>query len=133
MLHFCRLLNFVLCFIPLLVGIVSESRMFSDADCNSNLTKAQVPANIPQMQPSPTELADMAQRANEVVRLLEELRLMYLPPTERGVKIDTGNVDNVTSADDHRPPKRPWEDMTKDGPSGSTEATFHEVCNLIYS
>ncbi|KAJ7592908.1 hypothetical protein C8J56DRAFT_1002894 [Mycena floridula] len=52
----------------------------------------------------------MAQRANQVVRLLEELRRMHLPEEEL-VKADSNHVD---VADDHRPPKRPWEDMSQD-------------------
>lgn len=82
------------------------------------------------MQPSPTELADMARHANQVVRLLEDLRRMSLPESERGVKVDSSNnVGAVNSSDDHRPPKRPWEDMAQDRPNGADEnsATTHEV------
>lgn len=68
-------------------------------------------------QPNPTELAEMAQKANEVVRLLEDLRRMYSPNGQDSAKTDSLNVG---TPDDHRPPKRPWEEMSKDGLNGTT-------------
>ncbi|KAF8071798.1 hypothetical protein FPV67DRAFT_1747001 [Lyophyllum atratum] len=66
----------------------------------------------------------MSQRAVEVVRLLEEYRRLNLPESER-VKMDTTAV--ITPPDDHRPPKRPWEDMAQDENADATEsASFAE-------
>lgn len=73
-------------------------------------------------QPNPTELAEMAQKANEVVRLLEDLRRMYSPDGQDNAKTDNLNAG---TPDDHRPPKRPWEEMSKDGLDGTQET--HEV------
>ncbi|KAF5372778.1 hypothetical protein D9615_010134 [Tricholomella constricta] len=70
---------------------------------------AQIQQSVPDVCPSPEELQEMSQRAVEVVRLLEEYRRLNLPESER-VKMDTV----ITPPDDHRPPKRPWEDMSQD-------------------
>ncbi|KAF9040994.1 hypothetical protein BDZ89DRAFT_331012 [Hymenopellis radicata] len=67
------------------------------------------------VQPSPTELADMMNRANRVVRLLEDLRRQVYPEGERA----RSSASSVR--DDHRPPKRPWEDMSKE--NGITDQT----------
>ncbi|KAF8896119.1 hypothetical protein BD779DRAFT_562732 [Infundibulicybe gibba] len=69
---------------------------------------AQLQNSVPHARPSPEELADMAQRANQVIRLLEEYRRLNLPENERS------KIDRMAS-DDHRPPKRPWEDMSQEG------------------
>jgi hypothetical protein len=66
----------------------------------------------PNVQVPPPELADMAERAAEVVRRLEEYRRLYLSEAER--KIDGGPA----TVEDHRPPKRPWEDVSRDGKAG---------------
>ncbi|KAG5647330.1 hypothetical protein DXG03_000398 [Asterophora parasitica] len=67
--------------------------------------------SVPDVCPSPEELQEMSHRAVEVVRLLEEYRRFNLPESER-VKMD--NAAAITPPDDHRPPKRPWEDMSQD-------------------
>jgi hypothetical protein len=67
----------------------------------------------------------MVRRANDVVKLLEDLRRMYASGPSRGVADGSG----LASAGDERPPKRPWEDISKHGdPEGGP---YHEVCNLI--
>ncbi|KAF9068974.1 hypothetical protein BDP27DRAFT_1402890 [Rhodocollybia butyracea] len=75
---------------------------------------ASLKSALPHVQPSQAEVADMARRANEVVRLLEVLRRME-PEGDRH-KIESTTSSALTSTpDDHRPPKRPWEDMAQDG------------------
>ncbi|KAF5340873.1 hypothetical protein D9758_012151 [Tetrapyrgos nigripes] len=81
---------------------------------------AQLTASLPYAQPSSTEIAEMANKANEVVRLLEELRRMNMPEAERVKQPEVSAVPVAAattppSPDDHRPPKRPWEDMSQDG------------------
>ncbi|KII85081.1 hypothetical protein PLICRDRAFT_701268 [Plicaturopsis crispa FD-325 SS-3] len=79
---------------------------------------AQLQASVPSAQPQPAEVADMAQRATHVVRLLEELRRMIAPPAERAE-----SASGMSSSDSHRPPKRPWEDVSQGGsrePEGSS-------------
>lgn len=101
----------------------------SPTPCSSSV--AQLQASLPHAQPSPAELADMSQRAHQVVRLLEEYRRLNLPENERA-KMDS--TTGATSTDDHRPPKRPWEDMSQDGGgAGNNEAaSFSEVRSCLY-
>lgn len=68
----------------------------------------------------------MSHLAEEVVRLLEEYRRLNLPESER-VKMD--NTMAMTPPDDHRPPKRPWEDMSQQDENSNLveSATFAEV------
>jgi len=79
----------------------------------------------------------MANKANEVVKLLEELRRMSMPEPER-IKVDTPAVAAAvvtSSPDDHRPPKRPWEDMSQDGQASAAQpesgGMFSEVRQSI--
>ncbi|KAK1222885.1 hypothetical protein PQX77_014307 [Marasmius sp. AFHP31] len=58
--------------------------------------------------PAPHEIIDMAARANQVVQLLEELRRPNESEGQRVMKNDP-----MASPEDHRPPKRPWEDMAE--------------------
>ncbi|KAK7463377.1 hypothetical protein VKT23_006732 [Stygiomarasmius scandens] len=84
---------------------------------------AQLNAALPYAQPSVTEIADMANKANEVVKLLEELRRLSMAEPER-IKVDTPAVAAAvvaSSPDDHRPPKRPWEDMSQDGQASTAQ------------
>ena len=72
---------------------------------------------MPHTQPSPQELEEMSQRAQTVVRLLEELQRMNLPEGEQGRDMNastTAAVSMQISPDDPRPPKRPWEDISQD-------------------
>ncbi|KAK0500290.1 hypothetical protein EDD18DRAFT_1068679 [Armillaria luteobubalina] len=66
----------------------------------------------------------MQHRANYVVRLLEDLRRQMQPDSER---VRTDSPVTVRSPDDHRQPKRPWEDMSHDGAAGETEGSYPEV------
>lgn len=77
----------------------------------------------PNVQPTQSELAEMSQRAMEVVRLLEEYRRVNFPEVEQ-VKMD-GAVA-MTPPDDHRPPKRPWEDLSQDGNAAGAETAVPE-------
>ncbi|KAJ7126841.1 hypothetical protein C8R44DRAFT_851315 [Mycena epipterygia] len=92
---------------------------------------AQLQASLQHVQPPPDEVAEMARRANEVVRLLEELRRMNAEETRPPLHTPTSSVllsngapgdprrlsgsaiENVPTEMevDQRPPKRPWEDM----------------------
>jgi hypothetical protein len=70
----------------------------------------------------------MSQRAIQVVRLLEEYRRLNFPEAER-TKFESAAT--ITPPDDHRPPKRPWEDMSQDGnTAGAENATYPEVCRF---
>ncbi|KAI0067301.1 hypothetical protein BV25DRAFT_1819632 [Artomyces pyxidatus] len=76
---------------------------------------AQMQASRPDAQPSTAELTEMGQHASQVVRLLEDLRRLSLSEHELA-------KDSVAPVpEDHRPPKRPWEDMTSETtPEAST-------------
>ncbi|CAL1717079.1 unnamed protein product [Somion occarium] len=78
--------------------------------CNALYSFASRYANSPNMQPSPSELHEMAQRASTVVRLLEDLRRLDLPADQPPKEESSHNG----ISDEHRPPKRPWEDMSRD-------------------
>ncbi|OBZ66141.1 hypothetical protein A0H81_13713 [Grifola frondosa] len=73
---------------------------------------AELVASQPQMQPSPPELEEMTYHAATVVRLLEDLRRMNASddaPAKDGLGMP------LNGADDHsRPPKRPWEDLSRE-------------------
>ncbi|THG98247.1 hypothetical protein EW026_g3902 [Hermanssonia centrifuga] len=68
---------------------------------------AQTP---PHMQPHPDELRDMHYFAGVVVHLLDDLRRLSLSEEQGGRE----GLVQVPSADESRPPKRPWEDMSRD-------------------
>ncbi|KAL0579288.1 hypothetical protein V5O48_002686 [Marasmius crinis-equi] len=70
--------------------------------------------------PAPHEIIEMANRANEVVRLLQELQQPGEPEGQRVIKSDP-----MASPDDHRPPKRPWEDMAEEGQVPADEANVN--------
>ncbi|KAG6828618.1 hypothetical protein H0H92_007263 [Tricholoma furcatifolium] len=93
---------------------VTDDRMPPPSVRDSTMTEMQ--QTMPEVCPGPDELQEMSQRAAEVVRLLEELRRMGLPESER-VKID--NAVTMTPPEDHRPPKRPWEDMSQEDPGAA--------------
>ncbi|KAF8643234.1 hypothetical protein AX16_009123 [Volvariella volvacea WC 439] len=61
-------------------------------------------------QPSSNELVEMTRTAHHVVRLVDDYRRAHIPESERN-KMDT--------SEDHRPPKRPWEDMAGPSAEGS--------------
>ncbi len=62
------------------------------------------------MQPHPDELRDMHYFAGVVVHLLDDLRRLSLSEEQGGRE----GLVQVPSADESRPPKRPWEDMSRD-------------------
>jgi hypothetical protein len=72
-------------------------------------------------KPSQAEIAEMGQRANIVMRLCEELKRLSLSEGE----LAKGPATVVPPPEEHRPPKRPWEDISADGATG----TDAEVCN----
>lgn len=68
---------------------------------SSDPSSAQLQSDMTE-SPSTAELNEMTQRANEVVHRLEEYRRLYAENDRKS--------DGATSLDDHRGPKRPWED-----------------------
>lgn len=81
---------------------------------------AELQVTSPNAYPTPAELAEMADKAALVVRLLSELRRYYYPnaadfvPDPPVHPLSTG-VATAMSASATRPPKRPWEDMAGAG------------------
>lgn len=65
------------------------------------------------MQPSPDEVQDMSKRAALVVRLMDDLRRLSLPEDQmpKDLPIPNGAIE------EHRPPKRPWEDTVDENTS----------------
>jgi hypothetical protein len=76
-------------------------------------------ASQPQARPSESEIAEMAERAAVVVKLLEEVRRLAMP---EGADDDP---NAHTLQPEGRAPKRPWEDMSND--DGSANASFTQV------
>ncbi|TDL20825.1 hypothetical protein BD410DRAFT_829474 [Rickenella mellea] len=62
-----------------------------------------------QQQPSAQEIAEMAHRAQHVIRLIEELRRLSLPDEE----LTKNDPDAPPPQVEGRPPKRPWEDISQ--------------------
>lgn len=110
---------------------------------------AQIQASLKHVQPNPTELQEMSQKAHQIVRLLEDLKRASESgdskeiPQEQQQQVNQAisAINGMTapsaassSVEDHRPPKRPWEDMSQEaGPSkmsanSSPGGTFNEVC-----
>jgi len=87
---------------------------------------AQLQASLPRVQPPPQELAEMNQRAAEVVRLLEEYRRLTHPESERR---PTESIDASRAFEGNRPPKRPWEDIAQDDAAGN-DSSYGEVCSI---
>lgn len=89
---------------------------------------AQLQASLMHAQPPPNEVTEMANRANEVVRLLQELRRLNAvdggaPPDAGHRRLDPPAIE-APPADmdvDTRVPKRPWEEMEMDGDDGEPE------------
>jgi hypothetical protein len=57
----------------------------------------------------------MGQRANVVIRLCEELKRLSLTEGE----LAKGPAIVAPPQEEHRPPKRPWEDASADGATGA--------------
>ncbi|KAG6919160.1 hypothetical protein DXG01_008458 [Tephrocybe rancida] len=83
-------------------------------------TMTELQQSMPDVCPPPEELSEMSQRAAEVVRLLDEYRRLNLPESER---VKMGDTVAMTPPEDHRPPKRPWEDMSQEEASTLAEST----------
>ncbi|KAI9509816.1 hypothetical protein F5148DRAFT_977724 [Russula earlei] len=66
-------------------------------------------------KPSQAEIAEMGQRANMVIRLCEELKRLSLSEGE----LAKGPAIVPPPQEEHRPPKRPWEDASADGATGA--------------
>ncbi|KAF9565349.1 hypothetical protein CPC08DRAFT_186762 [Agrocybe pediades] len=95
--------------------------------------RADSPQNMASARPSEAELADMAQRAQQVVRLIEDLRRLSAPDVvvdhhqpqqhhqnqRSAVSIvhEPMQQDSPPVMEDPRPPKRPWEDISQDSHS----------------
>ncbi|CCM01506.1 uncharacterized protein FIBRA_03562 [Fibroporia radiculosa] len=75
---------------------------------------AQLQTTQPHVQPSPNELQEMSWRAGTVVRLLEDLR--RISSSEDAAPRDAGHAPVASNASEEhsRPPKRPWEDMSRE-------------------
>ncbi|KAI5892900.1 uncharacterized protein SCHCODRAFT_02627445 [Schizophyllum commune H4-8] len=105
---------------------------------------ANVQQTVPAFSPGDDELSEMNHRAEEVVRLLGNLRSMSLTESERakvesvsgsGFRGDEGSGFRGPPApeshpsyrappaleEQHRVPKRPWEDMDRDSDGGQDE------------
>jgi hypothetical protein len=65
------------------------------------------------VQPRRDELAEMAKRAANVVKLLGDLKRIVLPESA-SPSPDKADLASSVSGDDHRPPKRPWEEISTD-------------------
>ncbi|KAI0308454.1 hypothetical protein OF83DRAFT_1160707 [Amylostereum chailletii] len=84
---------------------------------------AELQARQPNVHPSPEEVTEMSERAGHVVRLIEELRRLahpaiVIPPIPAAaLSASAASSPSVVSTsgggaqEDHRGPKRPWEDM----------------------
>jgi len=70
----------------------------------------------------------MGQRANVVIRLCEELKRLSLSEGE----LAKGPAIAVPPQEEHRPPKRPWEDTSADGATG-TDAEVRSNCTCWVS
>lgn len=81
---------------------------------------------MPQIQPSSAELQDMSQKALQVVRLLEDFKRAHIPESERNKLGDP----MYGSSDDHRAPKRPWEDMAQGGNNGDPPEEVSHSCHV---
>lgn len=91
------------------------------------MSLGQAAASHPHVQPTPPEIEDMNSRASIVMRLLDDLRRL-----DAGEDISRKESTNgtATPAEEHpRPPKRPWEDMARDGEPPSS-ATYSDVSVL---
>ena len=58
----------------------------------------------------------MSNFAHHVVRLVEDLRRMTAPQEDKQREAVAGPP--ASALEDPRPPKRPWEDMSRDDPNG---------------
>ncbi|TCD60553.1 hypothetical protein EIP91_009869 [Steccherinum ochraceum] len=89
--------------------------------CNILYAFANRCASSPHVQPTPEELKDMSRRADLVVRLMDELRRLSLPDDQlpRDLPVPNG-------VEEHRPPKRPWEDTVDENENGPNAARLEQ-------
>ena len=84
-----------------------------------------MPQSLSHNQPSPSELQEMSQKAQETVHLLEDFEKTHLSENEC-----TNIADPLHGlSEDHRAPKRPWEDMGQEDFPNSDQAG--DVCHLM--
>ncbi|KAH8101018.1 hypothetical protein BXZ70DRAFT_1007942 [Cristinia sonorae] len=106
--------------------------------CNVLYSFASRCASHPHIPPSPEELQDMSKRAALVVRLMEDLCRHSLPEDQlpKGLPLPNG------AGDEHRPPKRPWEDTVDEneppnvggrGEYGDDKSTAEQDMEIIRS
>ena len=72
----------------------------------------------------PQELTEMKQRAAEVVRLLDEYRRLSSP------ELDMKPL--ISAIPNERPPKRPWEDVDRDGRATGGASPYGEVDTIPF-
>jgi hypothetical protein len=95
-------------------------------------------------EPHPNELAEMSQRARQVVKLLEDFKRLnggiplHLPPNvlpgglqQQPSQQPTTIHQAPISPDDVRPPKRPWEDMSQDHTPADEQQNYLVASNDI--
>lgn len=68
----------------------------------------------------------MSRLAVQVVHMLEDWKRSNVPDLDR-IKLDSNNNNAFTSNDDSRPPKRPWEEMSRVAAQGGIPDTIMEV------
>jgi hypothetical protein len=66
-------------------------------------------------KPTQAEITEMGKHANEVMRLCEELKRLSLSEGE----LAKGSAPVAPPPEEHRAPKRPWEDLSTDGATGT--------------
>lgn len=70
------------------------------------------------LQPELDELRNMSDNASQVVQLLEEFKQLM----SSGDQTMRDAVAGAPAVDEHRPPKRPWEDMEQDNQGTPSDA-----------
>ncbi|KAJ7437735.1 hypothetical protein FB451DRAFT_1416638 [Mycena latifolia] len=104
---------------------------------------AQLQASLAHVQPTSDEVVEMANHANEVVRLLQELRCMNSEghggggaAHDAGVSAGHGHLRQLDAPAvemevDMRVLKQPWEEMEMDGDEGEAEVDELEDRELV--
>ena len=70
----------------------------------------------------------MGQRASAVIRLCEELKRLSLTEGE----LAKGPAIVAPPQEEHRPPKRPWEDTSADGATGADAEVRERSCPSVF-
>jgi hypothetical protein len=89
---------------------------------------AQLQASQGDIKPSKEEIADMTKRAARVAQLLRDLKKIVNPNAP-----SSGDEKGAVSAasDEYRPPKRPWEEISKDQSEASHTPTVSSNIHSI--